>query len=600
MAEKRFSYFHQFKFRSIQSSIAAAFSCLILFTILVIAVVSYQLSEDAVEKNSREYTYQLIQQVNTNIESYITYMENISHMVLNNYDVKEYLSRTGASGGESPDPQLNQIFLEKKIADQFSAITNTRKDISSIAIFGANGKFITNRKNPRLNPYADPTEQSWYKKAVEAKGKAVISSSHVQNIFEDEYRWVVSLSRELTGNDGEESLGTFLVDLNYSVINDMCSNIKLGKKGYIFIVDKEGNIVYHPQQQLIYSNLKTEMIEQVLNAANSSFITEEGRESRMYTIKESSGTGWRIVGVAYLDELVFNREETQTYYAVGTIGFLIIAILLSILISSRISRPIRLLEASMKEVEKGNFDSKVDIESSDEIGEVSRAFNIMTAEIKELMRQNIKEQELKRKSELKALQAQINPHFLYNTLDSIIWMAESKKSEEVVLMTSALAKLFRLSISKGEEIISIQSEIEHIKSYLTIQEMRYRNKLNFEIDVDKDILQYKVLKIILQPLVENAIYHGIKNKAGDGMVKIKGRRVEEKLLLQVVDNGIGMTPEEMQQVFVKSSGAGAGSGVGVMNVNERIKLYFGDEYGLSFESEMDKGTTANVWLPVLE
>ncbi len=589
------------KFKSIQSRIAVAFSLLILFTVLVIAFVSYRLSADAVERNSTEYTYQLIQQVNANIETYISYMDNISQMVLNNYDVKEYLSKPAASADDGGlDQQIAQQFQEQKISEQFTAIINARKDISSIMIFGSNGKFVSNNKHKALNAYANLKEQGWYRAALEADGKAVVSSSHIQNIFEDEYRWVVSLSRKLTSGDGKEATGVFLVDLNYSVINDMCNEIKLGKKGYIFILDKEGNIVYHPQQQLIYSNLKTELVDQVLKAKSSSFTTNEGKDSRMYTIKESAGTGWKIVGVAYVDELVANKKETQTYYILGAIGFMLIAIALSVIISSRISRPIRQLEVSMKKVEKGNFDSKVEITSLDEVGELSRAFNIMMDEIKALMRQNVKEQELKRKSELKALQAQINPHFLYNTLDSIIWMAEGRKSEEVVLMTSALAKLFRLSISKGEELITLFSEVEHIKSYLTIQEMRYRNKLNFEIQVEEEILHYKVLKIILQPLVENSIYHGIKNKNGDGLIRIIGKQVADKILLQVMDNGVGMTPEEMRKIFEKSDKSRIGSGVGVRNVNERIKLYFGDEYGLSFESELDKGTTANVWLPVLE
>ena len=254
----------------------------------------------------------------------------------------------------------------------------------------------------------------------------------------------------------------------------------------------------------------------------------------------------------------------------------------------------------MKEIEKGNFDIQVNIESSNEIGQLSKRFNRMTTVIKELMFQNITEQELKRKSELKALQAQINPHFLYNTLDSIIWMAEGKKSEEVVEMVAALARLFRISISKGQEMISIANEIEHIKSYLTIQKMRYKDKLDFEIDVDKQILGNKVFKIILQPLVENSIYHGIKNNAGVGIVRITGRIVDERILLQVIDNGIGMSKESIRHMFEKTEKSVNGSGIGVSNVNQRIRLYFGDPYGITFESELGQGTTANIWLPILE
>jgi two-component system sensor histidine kinase YesM len=579
-------------FKSIQSTMAFAFSCLILFTTLFIAYTTYRLSTNAAEKSSREHTSQLIEQVNTNIDTYITYMENISDTVLSNYDIREYLMNQTL-----PNTNDNENLLQR-INFQLSSLLNVRKDISSILVFDNNGNMIP-YNDSKLNKFADPTQQSWYKKAIEANGKVVISSSHVQNIIQDDYKWVVSLSRELTSKDGKR-LGVLLVDLNYSVINDLCNKINLGKKGYIFILDQDGNIVYHPQQQLIYSSLKNEMIDQVMSSTTSNFTTSEGKNSRMYTINQSKNTGWKIVGVAYVDELVSNKKEIQTYIFMWGIGFTLVALILSYILSLRISRPIKRLQASMKEVEKGNFDIQVNIQSSDEIGQLSKRFNRMTTEIKELMVQNVTEQELKRKSELKALQAQINPHFLYNTLDSIIWMAEAKKSEEVVLMVAALARLFRLSISKGQGMISIAYEIEHIKSYLTIQKMRYKDKLDFEIDVDKQILDKKVFRIILQPLVENSIYHGIKNNAGVGTVRITGRIVGDRILLQVIDNGIGMTAESIRHMLEKTEKSGGGSGIGVSNVNQRIRLNFGEQYGVTYESELGQGTTANIWLPILE
>ncbi|MGI6777619.1 MAG: cache domain-containing sensor histidine kinase [Acetivibrionales bacterium] len=591
--------YKKLRFKSIQSSMAFAFLCLITFTIFVLIIVSYSLALDSLGENSREYIHQLIGQVNRNIEAYVTNMENISLVAQYNNDVRDYLSKEQfASEEERGD-------YENRITQLFKSVLDTRKDISSIMVFGYNGRYVVvnNKGITELNPFADPKEQEWYKKAVMADGKPVVSSSHVQNILNDDYyRWVVSLSREISSGSVslKKDLGVFLVDLNYSIINDMLSEIKLGQRGYMFIIDSEGNIVYHPQQQLIYSNVKSEMIDEVLNTEESHFVTDEGSNSRIYNIMKSQKTGWKIVGVAYVDELVTNRKEINDSYFFWGLFCLIISIIISLILSRRISMPIKTLESHMNKVENGNFDIKVDIQSSNEIGQLSRAFNIMIEKIKELIGQNIKEQELKRKSELKALQAQINPHFLYNTLDSIIWMAESKKSEEVVKMTSALARLFRISISKGEEIITISNEVEHITNYLTIQKMRYRDKLDFKVEVDGDILNYKTLKIILQPLVENAIYHGIKNKIGVGIIQIHGRRVDNKILLQVIDNGVGMSPDKIRQIFEESYKPSRGSGIGVRNVNERIKLYFGNQYGIDFESEPDAGTTANIWLPVLE
>jgi two-component system sensor histidine kinase YesM len=583
-----------FRFKSIQSTIAVAFSCLIVVTITVIAWMSYHLSTDAVKKNSRDYTYQLMGQVSSNIDSYMNYMDNISRMVLSSYDIKEYLLKQIYLG------ETRKEELKQKISFQLSTVLSTRKDISSILIFGTNGEIIPYNEKIKLNKNVNPMEQSWYKKAIEAKGKVVISSAHEQNMILNDYNQVISLSLELSSEVGSEKLGVLLVDLNYSVISDICNKIKLGNKGYVFIVDGQGNIVYHPDQQMIANNQKTELISEVMRTPGSSFVTAEGRNSRMYTIKTSQSTGWKIVGVTYVDDLVSNKHELKTYTLLGGIAFLIIAVLLSIMLSLRISKPIKHLESSMKEVERGNFDIQVDIQSTNEIGHLSARFNRMTTEIKELMLQNVKEQELKRKSELQVLQAQINPHFLYNTLDSIIWMAECSKSKEVILMTASLAKLFRLSISKGQELISISNEIEHIKSYLTIQKMRYKSKLDFEINVDKNILPYKVTKIILQPLVENAIYHGIRNKEGIGTIQITGIRKENGILLQVIDNGLGISQEEIQNIYRKDRTSEDGSGIGVQNVDLRIKLHYGEQYGLHFESEIGVGTTVSVWLPIIE
>lgn len=592
MNKKKIFDFKNFRFKSIQSNIAFTFSFLFIFTIIIIAFFSYRLIEDLVRKNSQEYVNKLIEQVNNNIDAYISYMENVSSMLLYNSDIQHYFSNN--------IDKENKEKYKIKIIDLLNSIKKTREDIISIILFGYNGEIIIDNMDNQINPFIDYKEQSWYKSAQNFDGKASLSSSHVQNIIKDKYRWVVSLSRELKRIDSTEKIGILLVDLNFNIINNMCKNINLGKRGYIFIINKEGDIVFHPQQQLIYSNLKREMISEVILTNKKVFTTNESPNNRIYNISTSSKSGWKIIGVTYVDELVGNKKAIQIYFTLLGIGCLITTILFSIFISRRISKPIKYLSYSMQRVENGNFDIEVNINSSDEIGELSMDFNIMIKKIKELMRQNIQDQEQKRMSELKALQAQINPHFLYNTLDSIIWMAEAKKHEEVVEMTSALANLFRLSISKGEQIIPIKNEIEHIKNYLIIQKMRYKDKLDFKIDVDEKIMEYKILKILLQPLVENSIYHGIKNKTGMSLIQIYGEKIENKILLKVIDDGVGMNKYQIKNIFKKSKSYNSKSGVGVRNVNERIKLYFGNNYGITFVSKIGIGTTAKIWLPILE
>jgi two-component system sensor histidine kinase YesM len=323
-------------------------------------------------------------------------------------------------------------------------------------------------------------------------------------------------------------------------------------------------------------------------------------------------TGWKVVGVNYRNDLVENRDSIRITFELWGLFFFIFSVVLSIFLSRQLSNPIKQLRKSMQAVEQGNFDVRSDIHSDNEIGDLGKDFNIMVAEIKNLLQRITQEQEQKRKSELKALQMQINPHFLYNTLDSVIWMAEGGKQNEVITMSSALARLFRLSISKGKEIISIGSEVEHVASYLTIQKIRYKDKLDYRIEVDGAIKTYKTVKIILQPLVENAIYHGIKNKETGGTIIISGSKKEDHIELTVWDNGAGMDKKTLERINTlladrtpvrdseQDNAPSSHSGLGPRNVDERIKLYFGPEYGLEYESEEDVGTLARIRLPIVE
>ncbi|NBD23876.1 cache domain-containing sensor histidine kinase [Paenibacillus glycinis] len=578
-----------FKLRSFQSNIALAFVFVILMAIVVMSVTSYYMSRESVQSNAQAYTTELVKQVNRNIESYVNGMMYMSDLVANNRTVQAYFSSGYA------DPEEAKA-MKETIADFLGSMLVSRNDISSVNIFGADDKFVLGRKDLELNPYAGIKSMTWYRDALAADGANVVSSSHVQPIFKDRYPWVVSLSRELISPDGKQDLGVFLVDLNFSVMNDILKDIKLGRRGYVFIVDRNGRIVYHPQQQLIYSNLKSEMIDKVLQLKNGTFTSDEGRDSRMYTVQDSD-FGWKIVGVSYVNELVANQDGMRLGFAVLGSVCIVIAILIAVYLSRRVSRPIRQLEKYMKEVEKGNFDLHVPVPRTIEIGRLARAFNLMVGKIKELMSQIISDQEQKRQSEINALQAQINPHFLYNTLDSIVWMAQSDKPQEVIAMTSALAKLFRASISKGEELVPIRNEIEHIANYLKIQKMRYSDKLDYLIEVADSVQHYLTIKVILQPLVENAIYHGIKKKRGPGWITITSEETDADILLVVADNGSGMDEETCRTLLFPGAKRTEGRGVGVRNVHERLQLYFGPQYGLSYKSKPGAGTTVVIRFP---
>ncbi len=356
--------------------------------------------------------------------------------------------------------------------------------------------------------------------------------------------------------------------------------------------------MYHPQQQLINAGLKSENVIEVMKHISGIYFDKFEGENRLITIQTVNYSRWRIVGIAYIDEIVTTRDEIAIFIGWTLLFGTLFVIFISAFISAKISKPIKELEKSMKMVEEGMLDISINIKGEAEVAKLAGTFKMMLTRIRYLMEQIVLEQESKRKAEFEVLQAQINPHFLYNTLNSVVRMVESGKKEDAIIMITSLSKLFRISISKGRNIITIQEELEHASNYMIIQKIRYKNKFRFEIEAQEEVLQCKTVKLILQPIIENAIYHGIEYMVDEGFIKVSAEIVDEKILLQVSDNGSGMRPETVENILTARSESKDGIGVGVKNVHERIQLCYGKEYGLEFISEVDKGTTAKIWIPL--
>jgi two-component system, sensor histidine kinase YesM len=577
------------KFRSIQSNLIRTFAMVILFTITMLGALSLTYFKTTLIQNAKGTTMEFVVQLNRIIENYITYMDDLALVVMNNDDVRTSMENPRGASASS----------KTRIALFLASVRSVRKDIDSIFLISSAGDVIAAPANGPLNPNVDFREE--YRRLDVGLGSGPsVSSSHVENLMNDRYPWVISLTRRISDPVTGRSLGIIKVNLNYNIIDGLCRNIQLGKSGYVFIVNKTGEIVYHPRQQLIYGNLKSERISEVL-AQGKGYISArvDGRDL-LYSITDSASTGWTVIAVSYIDELLSPINEVEYYYLMLALVCFVLAAVMSYLASLRISRPIESLRRSMQEVESGNFDIDITVDANNEISHLARDCDIAIKKIRDLIGQNAREQEMKRKLELRALQAQINPHFLYNALDSIIWLVELGESDEAIDMTSSLAKFFRLGINRGSEIISIRNELEYIECYLSIQKIRYKNKLDYEVAFDPELYGYRILKLLIQPLIENAIYHGIKNKDGVGLLRITGEREGETILIRVSDNGKGMSEPQLEALRQGRIEPSSTSGVGVRNVQERIRLYFGPEYGIAFESGEGVGTVATIRIPVLE
>ena len=571
--------------RSIQYMISISFTIVAMVGMIFLGLTLYLRFATSTEQMVKEDNRRVIEQVNMNLDTYLRNMMRVSdamyYRVIKNVDLAD----------ETIDAQMNLLY-------------ETNRDLLvSIVVVDDEGGLVAASPLSILKKTVQPNGQDWFVRAMGKIENLHFSAPHVQNLFEDpdyRYRWVVSLSRavELTSS-GNVRHGVLLVDMNFSGIEQLFKNVRLGGSGYVYLIDSEGEIIYHPRQQLLYSNLLEENTHAAVHYEDGNHVeTFNGRE-RVVTVKTVGYTGWKIVGVTPMADITADYYHIRTF-AVFIIFFtMFLMVFANLIVSARIANPIKALENSVKELEKNNLDVNIAVGGSYEIQHLGKTIRRMVGQMRQLMEDIVVEQEAKRKSEFDALQSQINPHFLYNTLDSIVWMIENERYEEAVTMVTALARLFRISLSKGKTVIPVNDELEHARNYLTIQKMRYKNKYAVSIDAAPETLRLETIKLIVQPLLENAIYHGMEFMDGDGEIRVRSYVGEDgDLYIDVEDNGSGI-PEEVCRTLLtdETRVRSKGSGIGLRNVNQRIQLRYGEGYGLTILSEPDVGTTVRIHLP---
>ena len=521
----------------------------------------------AIVQNARTSSAQAVSQVSNTVENYLSDMSEAMHIV------RQTLGQPEARR----DAMLN-------------AFLNFRPDVVDVTSYDAAGQLLDCWALGR-----DPKEQitanlSFDYERARAGADVFMTAPHVATIFDRYYPWVVTMTARL---DGEGPAQWVSLDLSFASLSSYINNVGIGTRGYCFLLDDAGNLVYHPQQQLIYSGLKNE--DTAALAGLDDGVYDNGT---VITCVNSVGdSGWRVVGVSYVDELV-DRNMAEMLQLSCALGALVLAcaLLTSWVLSRLLTRPLRGLAGAME-----SFEADADhftyhpVGGTREVRELSDSFGHMVLRIQQLM-VTVRQEEINlRKTELKALQAQINPHFLYNTLDSIAWMCEQGQNADAVRMVHALARLFRISISKGHELIPIAKEIEHAESYLQIQKYRYKNRFTYTFSVDPACLDCLCNKITLQPILENAINHGLDLMVDEGKIEVQVCPDGGDILFRVRDNGVGMTAEQVQAILHRQPGDR--TGIGIKNVDDRLKIYFGKQYGLRIDSVPDVGTCVEIRMP---
>ncbi|PRT68380.1 MULTISPECIES: cache domain-containing sensor histidine kinase [Streptococcus] len=547
---------------------------MILALLGIVGGIYYQTSSVAIRQTTEQNTRKTIQQSGQFITSYLQRVKQTTSSLAENEKIKTYAQTPSQENAE----QLRQLF---------ATILKTDSDLVSAILVTKDGNLISTDPELTMKISADMMKEKWYQDAIHKGAMPILTPARRTVSHTIGQKWVISIMQEVVDKDGK-NLGVVRLDIGYKTLEAYLDQLQLGKEGFTFIVNANHDFVYHPKKAVYSSNAEMKAMAPYLSVKNGYVKSKQAYVSQ-YQIPNS---GWTLIGVSSMEQL--HAVQTQILWSfIGTGLFALGVCLIGIWFVLRLwIRPLRDLQATILKVGSGHSDLRANETGSPELVDLARQFNIMLDRIDQLMIAVKEEEQNVRKYELQALSSQINPHFLYNTLDTIVWMAEFNDSKRVVEVTKSLAKYFRLALNQGHEQISLKDEIDHVRQYLFIQKQRYGEKSQYEIKELKQYDDYKIPKLILQPLVENAIYHGIKEMNRQGMIRVSVSENDTQLIVSIYDNGRGFVASETTNATLVRLG-----GVGLKNVNQRLQLQFGKSYHMEIKSEENTYTEIRLYFP---
>ena len=547
---------------------------MILALLGIVGGIYYQTSSVAIRQTTEQNTRKTIQQSGQFITSYLQKVKQTTSSLAENEKIKTYAQTPSQENAE----QLRQLF---------ATILKTDSDLVSAILVTKDGNLISTDPELTMKTSADMMKEKWYQDAIHKGAMPILTPARRTISHTTGEKWVISIMQEVVDKDGK-NLGVVRLDIGYKTLEAYLDQLQLGKEGFTFIVDSNHDFVYHPKKAVYSSHAEMKAMAPYLSVKNGYVKSKQAYVSQ-YQIPNS---GWTLIGVSSMEQL--HAVQTQILWSfIGTGLFALGVCLIGIWFVLRLwIKPLRDLQVTILKVGSGHSDLRANETGSPELVDLARQFNIMLDRIDQLMIAVKEEEQNVRRYELQALSSQINPHFLYNTLDTIVWMAEFNDSKRVVEVTKSLAKYFRLALNQGHEQISLKDEIDHVRQYLFIQKQRYGGKLQYEIDELSAYDNYQIPKLILQPLVENAIYHGIKEMNRQGMIRVSVSENDTQLIVSIYDNGRGFVASETTNATLVRLG-----GVGLKNVNQRLQLQFGKSYHMEIKSEENTYTEIRLYFP---
>lgn len=579
-----------FKLRSLRSKFILSFVILSAIPMIILAIFSYGVYHDILQQNIQSYTSEVIDRVDRNLEIYLSDLERILEL-RNDYYNLQFIKLSLAG-----DVEGNRKFTFR-LWENLNNIRHYKTELRDVS--------ITTMGGVTVGCYGVTHTDLAQNKLFQTLANRTSKEDNIA-IWGPHPDWlggpVFSVGKAIHG-DYDNFLGMMSIDVDVELLDRICGNIRLGKTGYIMLIDEDNRIIYHPNPELIGRSIVALLGESSLTDWHQGFTTKMGPGNQLIGVKNFTPANWKIIGLSNRFELATEMQKITGLSLTVILSTILVLTLMAIYFANLLTNPLKELQQSMRRASE-DLNTNVEIRTSDEIGQLGESFNQMLGRIRQLMEQSVQEQKKLRRTEMKALQEQIKPHFIYNTLDLLIGLLETNKNEDVINTVEALGAFFRTSLSHGQEFITIREETGHVRNYLYIQRIRHGDKYDYSLEIAEKLLNKKTIKLILQPIVENAIYHGVRElETPGGLITIKGvlREEEKKVCFQVIDNGVGMEPSKLAEInrCLRESGTEQRY-FGLSNVNERIRLAFGPEYGLELSATPGGGVTVTVLLPVIE
>lgn len=587
----------RFKDISLRTRIFIFYAGILLVSLSIFAFLTIKISNQAIVEKATKNAERELALINKSLLTLTQNTEDFVRILSTDNRLQNQLERIKNSEIDT----LDNIELEKKLSEVISNVVQPTTRIAAASIMTPKQKlfevgFVDNSSiYPILN--TDTIELITQNKTPTWTGliKMKYKYGGDENVF--------VIGKTIIGLDTGHILGTAVLYLKEKDIAAIYLENIVNKDDKFFIIDDQKNIISTQDKNELYKKFDEEKylgeykLEEVSN--NKSVIRNIGGNQTLVAVQDFTKLNWKIVSVIPLDEITYENKGMTRFIIIFGVICLVSAFIASYLLSYTISKPILKLVKIMKEIKSGNLKLRADLNTKGEIGMLGDGFNSLMDKINGLLEQVYHEQKLKRENEFKLLQSQIKPHFLYNTIETIISFIKLGLKDNAMMTAKYLAGFYRISLSKGNDIITINDEMQLIDNYLSIQKLRYVEYLDYQLDFDEEILKYQIPKLTLQPLVENSIYHGLKQKDEKGLLTIKGYYEQNMIKIEVMDDGVGMTEEQIHRVLCRPSKDQKSTDFGVHSVDSRLKLLYGEQYGISIESRVDEYTKVIVRLPAV-